>query len=622
MIEITRTISEILTAGIAITAFSLLLFALSLNLRDRVMRLFALILLDVTVIFATEAFGTSAPTAWEVEFWLHMQWVGIVLLPGMYFNLSDILLATMGKPSKWKRRLVVRITYFGSFLFLLGLPIGILVGPVVLNEPPAPHLQPTLITDVFTLYYLVVMAMTFLNFLRSYRRAVTETSKRRLGYLLLGATAPALGSFPYLLFGSNFASSNTLVFWLLAGLANFLVVGLLIVMAYAVSFFGASWPDRVVKTRLLRWILRGPVTAGLVLALTTMVRRSGSLFTINVDALIPVITVATIILMQFIITVFVPYLEKWLFFDKDDQDLAVLTSLQDRLLTRNDLNQFLELVLGAVIDHLQATGAFIVLEKPAGLQKLTSIGKPLPIDLSSDGELPQWLRENSELEDPQRFKEWWVIVLRDGVMDNTHELVGYLFISGATQTALLPEMDTILSRLVIRTGLALRDWQMQEQVFLAAQKLTPQVDLIQRLRAAGRFNRNAVLNEEPAQREEVAQYVRDALTHYWGGPRLTENPLVEMHIVQNALEGHEQNSSNALRAILRDAIDKLKPEGERRYTAEWILYNILVMKFLEGKKVREIASRLAISEADLYRKQRVAIDEVARIMLTMEQELV
>lgn len=586
------------------------------------MRLFALILLDVTVIFATEAFGTSAPTAWEVEFWLHMQWVGIVLLPGMYFNLSDILLATMGKPSKWKRRLVVRITYFGSFLFLLGLPIGILVGPVVLNEPPAPHLQPTLITDVFTLYYLVVMAMTFLNFLRSYRRAVTETSKRRLGYLLLGATAPALGSFPYLLFGSNFASSNTLVFWLLAGLANFLVVGLLIVMAYAVSFFGASWPDRVVKTRLLRWILRGPVTAGLVLALTTMVRRSGSLFTINVDALIPVITVATIILMQFIITVFVPYLEKWLFFDKDDQDLAVLTSLQDRLLTRNDLNQFLELVLGAVIDHLQATGAFIVLEKPAGLQKLTSIGKPLPIDLSSDGELPQWLRENSELEDPQRFKEWWVIVLRDGVMDNTHELVGYLFISGATQTALLPEMDTILSRLVIRTGLALRDWQMQEQVFLAAQKLTPQVDLIQRLRAAGRFNRNAVLNEEPAQREEVAQYVRDALTHYWGGPRLTENPLVEMHIVQNALEGHEQNSSNALRAILRDAIDKLKPEGERRYTAEWILYNILVMKFLEGKKVREIASRLAISEADLYRKQRVAIDEVARIMLTMEQELV
>lgn len=621
MIEIIRTISEILTAGIAITSFSLLLFALSLNLRDRIVRLFALILLDVTVIFATEAFGTSASTAWEIEFWLHMQWVGIVLLPGMYFNLSDILLATMGKPSKWKRRLVVRITYFGSFLFLLGLPIGILVGPVVMNEPPAPHLQPTLITDVFTLYYLVVMAMTFLNFIRSYRRAVTETSKRRLGYLLLGATAPALGSFPYLLFGSNFASSNTEVFWILAGLANFLVVGLLIVMAYAVSFFGASWPDRVVKTRLLRWILRGPVTAGLVLTLTTLIRRSANLFMINVDALIPVVTVASIVVMQFIITVFVPFLEKWLFYDKDDRDLAVLTALQDRLLTRNDLNQFLELVLGAIIDHLQATGAIVVSERAGSRQKLTSVGKPGPLDLTNNSELNAWLQENPDIEDPQQYNEWWVIPLRDGLMDNSHELVGFLLVGGATQTALLPEMDTILSRLVIRTGLALRDWQMQEQVFLAAQKLTPQVELIQRLRAAGRFNRNAVLSEEPAQREEVAQYVRDALTHYWGGPRLTENPLVEMNIVQNALESHEQNPSNALRAILRDAIDRLKPDGERRYTAEWILYNILVMKFLEGKKVREIASRLAISEADLYRKQRVAIDEVARIMLTMEQEL-
>ncbi len=37
----------------------------------------------------------------------------------------------------------------------------------------------------------------------------------------------------------------------------------------------------------------------------------------------------------------------------------------------------------------------------------------------------------------------------------------------------------------------------------------------------------------------------------------------------------------------------------------WILYNILEMKFLEGKKVREVAMRLAMSEADLYRKQRV-----------------
>jgi len=62
------------------------------------------------------------------------------------------------------------------------------------------------------------------------------------------------------------------------------------------------------------------------------------------------------------------------------------------------------------------------------------------------------------------------------------------------------------------------------------------------------------------------------------------------------------------------------PEGERRFTAEWILYNILEMKFLEGRKVREIAMRLAMSEADLYRKQRVALEAVTKAILDMEEQ--
>ena len=62
----------------------------------------------------------------------------------------------------------------------------------------------------------------------------------------------------------------------------------------------------------------------------------------------------------------------------------------------------------------------------------------------------------------------------------------------------------------------------------------------------------------------------------------------------------------------------MKPEGERKFTPEWTLYNILDMKFLEGRKVREVAKRLAVSEADLYRKQRVAIETVANSIIEME----
>jgi len=44
------------------------------------------------------------------------------------------------------------------------------------------------------------------------------------------------------------------------------------------------------------------------------------------------------------------------------------------------------------------------------------------------------------------------------------------------------------------------------------------------------------------------------------------------------------------------------------------------MKFLEGRKVREIAIKLSMSEADLYRKQRVAIEAVANKILEMEED--
>jgi hypothetical protein len=45
------------------------------------------------------------------------------------------------------------------------------------------------------------------------------------------------------------------------------------------------------------------------------------------------------------------------------------------------------------------------------------------------------------------------------------------------------------------------------------------------------------------------------------------------------------------------------------------------MRFIQGRKVRDVAMRLAMSESDLYRKQRVAIESVAQIIADMERSL-
>jgi hypothetical protein len=76
-----------------------------------------------------------------------------------------------------------------------------------------------------------------------------------------------------------------------------------------------------------------------------------------------------------------------------------------------------------------------------------------------------------------------------------------------------------------------------------------------------------------------------------------------------------------MRAVLQQAIERLRPDGEREMTAPaWLLYNILELKFLQGHKARQVAQLLAMSESDLYRKQRVAIEATAQMLAEMEKE--
>ncbi len=182
------------------------------------------------------------------------------------------------------------------------------------------------------------------------------------------------------------------------------------------------------------------------------------------------------------------------------------------------------------------------------------------------------------------------------------------------------EQRLSLEQLAARATVALRDRHIQQQLFTAFERLTPDINYLSELRAAGRYEPEHVLDITQPVDEDMTAWVRDALNHYWGGPRLTESPLLKLTVIQNMLEAYDGNYSNALRALLKTGIEKMKPDGERRFTGEWILYNILEMKFLEGKKVREIATKLAMSEADLYRKQRVALEAVAKEIAQMEKD--
>jgi hypothetical protein len=620
-----RTINDILTAGIAITAFSLLLYALSFNLRDRVARSFAIILLCVVVVFTSEALESSAVSTDMITLFLRMEWLGIIFLPPAYLHLSDGILVTTGRPSRGRRRIAVRSMYFVSSIFLLLLGYGYLLGPIVMAGQPAPHLQRTIWTEIFTAYYAVTMVLAWVNFGRAYRHTLTRSSRRRMIYLLAGATAPALGSFPYLLYGSVLAENHPYLFWGMALVSNLLVGGLIIIMAYAVAFFGVSWPDRVVKSRLFKWIMRGPVTASAALGVMTIVRRVGEFFGTIYSGAVPAAMVTTVLLMEHTITLIAPVWERAIFFGRDRADLALLQNLEERLITQNDLRQFMESVLAAVRDHLQSPAAFVAALDGGELSLVVSTRNlPLLKESNLSEALQVATHEGNGNGDEYIWGDYWLFPLHlpPENLESGPILLGLLGAVRRPDQVILPEQRQALRLLIQRASMALQDRRLQKSVFRSLEDLRPQVDLFQRLRAVGRYDSKTSLLEEALPPEsDMAEWVRDALTHYWGGPKLTQNPLLNLQIVQQALLEHNDNSANALRYILRQAMDNVRPEGERRFTGEWILFNILEMKFVEGRKVREVATRLAMSEADLYRKQRVAIEEVARVILEMEHQI-
>jgi amino acid transporter len=137
-----------------------------------------------------------------------------------------------------------------------------------------------------------------------------------------------------MLFGSGFAEQHQLIFWLAATVSNLLVSVFLIIMAYAVAFFGVSWPDRVIKRRLFKWLMRGPVTASTVLAITTVVRRVEPAIGLSYPAIIPILMVAIILVMEHLITLAAPVWERWLFHGGDRDDIQLVQKLEERMLTR------------------------------------------------------------------------------------------------------------------------------------------------------------------------------------------------------------------------------------------------------------------------------------------------
>ncbi len=616
-------ISAILNSGIVILSFAFLVYILLYNLRSNVARIFAGRRASVLVVYFVDLAVIGAPLDVAL-IWLRIQWVGIAFTPAVYLHFSDALLQTTNDRSPL-RTTAIRVAYvLGGGILLIVAFTDLLVWDGV-QQVGAVHLRAGPLFWGFFLYFLLAVGWGGVNVLRAWLRCLTSTSRRRMAYLAASFAAPAAGVFPYLLVTGWPERLPGILFWLLLAVGNMAVGLMLVVLAYTVAFFGALTPDRVVKHRFIRFLLRGPLQATAVVIVVVAATRTDGLFGLPPTRLALFGVVLAILLIQVGIELSKPVIDRALY-RQDRQEIAWLQGLGDRLLTTNDLRQFLENVLTALCDLLRTDTAFIAtleggearLEVTCGYLELAEI--PLPAGLDGiAGETPP---PDLHLHAP--FFIWdgyWLLPLRPRSGD---VVIGVLGMSARSpEPDLSPEEEMTLQMLTSQIEAALEDRLIQRALFGALERVIPQIEEIQRRRGIFRYEGPAAMAGLTGSLpdDEFQKLVRGALSHYWGGPKLTSSPLLNLRIVERAREEHGSSPVNALRAVLQAAIERLRPEGDRSMTAsEWLLYNKLELKFLKRYRVRDVAMRLAMSESDLYRKQRVAIEQVARVLAEMERE--
>ncbi len=638
LIGLLQLISETLAATIVIVAVSILLYNLARNTRDRVTRTSSLVLLCVIFVYVGDVIIALEPDKTYLDTWLRFQWIGIAFVPATLLHLSDALLATTGRPSRGRRRAVIRLAYVLSAVltWLAAFTDSVIVGPA---SPDLPHMKAGPVFPLYVAYLIAAAVLSIINVIRARQRCLTRYTRRRMTYLLSVFLTPAWGIFPYSLLG-RFGSEQDVPLLIVINLANLVVMLMLIFMAYPLSFFGSERPDRVVKSQLVEFMLRGPFTGAAVLAVILFVPRASNVLGLDGDAIMPFFAVATVLFLQWSITLILPWLQRWLIYTEDQQKAQWIQRLSERLLTQADAAQLLESILAAICDNLRVPTAFVARVEPDGAQLVQVVGDLAPSsEALASPELTNIVAEGEQEVSAglprygsiYLWRSYWLIPLRRTYQAENgprSSLIGVLGIwARAPQPDLDPEERIVLNALTRQAARVLEGVQQQSEVFVILEGLASQMEFMQQLRGQSRYGHVKTLPEpesSPISTPEFQNMVRDALRDYWGGPKLTESELLKLNVVWKEMEqNQERNPVRALRTVLAQAIENLRPEGERNLTTtEWILYNILEMRFLQGRKVRDVALRLAMSESDLYRKQRIAIEEVARQIEAMERQAI
>ncbi|MBQ6508338.1 MAG: hypothetical protein IJI07_02590 [Flexilinea sp.] len=614
-----RALSEVLTAAVAMAAFSVFLFSLQFMRRKQKLA-FTLVplLLCVAVIYSADALETIAEGHDAKLMWQLIHWTGFVILPSVSLYFAMVLLEMTGKKLSRSVMILSWLNIILSFVFVGLLWGGKLFSGIRVITNIGTTMEHSGLTFWFWIYFVLNLAGILYTLKNAYSRTRTQASRRRMIYLIAGLLGIIVGTFPLLLFGSGLLISQyPIIFWTLSVLGNAVVTVMVILLGYAAANFSVPWSDRFTRLRLIEWMLRGPVTASMTLWLVTMINRSGDVLGLNIAGLSTLAAVVSIILLEYLTGVIMPYIERGSLVGLGREDYIIFNEFKGMMVFKPELETYLEALTGALCDRFQSRdGFFAVADESGNFDPIIQTGESSWTDLPEMlQKLPAYFAEQGNTPFQDETGMVFPLYNHDEQIDTFLGVIGF---SDITPDRLAGDHAQVLEDAMEKAGTVL--W---ERRYLT----TAYQVLRNRTQSSGEgFRRGSVLNQNALladsgtpEPEEVSVWVKDALTHYWGGPKLTENPLLQWKIVRKTAAEMNDNEVNALRSVLKTALEELKPEGERSYGTEGLFYNLIDYKFFEKQKVRDVARRLSMSEPDFYRKQKTAVEELTKVIIRMEQ---
>ena len=185
-------LNRIITTGILITAFALVIYIGLYNRRSHIARAYAGMLLCIMGIFLGDLLAQiSSPPSYD---WLRFQWIGIALMPAAALGQSDALLRATGEVSPIRRN-AVRASYLtGVIIFLLAAFTNLVAAPGDLSAR-LPHLIAFYLKDLageFHGWYNAERMLVEDAALRDARVALAAAVRQtiRNGMTILGVSCP------------------------------------------------------------------------------------------------------------------------------------------------------------------------------------------------------------------------------------------------------------------------------------------------------------------------------------------------------------------------------------------------------------------------------------------------